>query len=173
MTMHRDAHALVIGASGLIGWSVVNQLLQPYPSSSPFRKVTALTNRAIELENSLWPQNVTEGPYLSLASGVDLLCEDDEFEKLLKEKVDDVETITHVYYFGEFMEIVNEKCKRLTQIITAFKEVKDQVKEVATNVGMLRRVVCAVNSLSRNLRFVVYPGGTRVGCLTSVYGSVS
>jgi nucleoside-diphosphate-sugar epimerase len=174
MTVHHDAHALVIGASGIIGWSVVNQLLQPYPSSSPFRKVTALTNRAIELENSFWPQNVTERPDLSLASGVNLLCEDDEFEKLLKEKVDDVETITHVYYFGELMEKTStKKHERLKQAITAFKEVKDQEKEVATNVGMLRRVVRAVNSLSRNLRFVVYPGGTRVGRLSSVFGPIS
>lgn len=102
MTAHHDDHALVIGASGIIGWSVVNQLLQPYPTPSPFRKVTALTNRPLGLKESFWPENSTGRPKLSLASGVNLLCEDDEFAELLKEKVDDVDSITHVYYFGEY-----------------------------------------------------------------------
>jgi nucleoside-diphosphate-sugar epimerase len=95
-------HALVIGASGLIGWAVVDQLLQPYPSSSPFGKITALVNRPLKKEDSLWPEESLDRPTLSLASGVNLQCEDDELEGLLKEKVPDAESITHVFYFGGF-----------------------------------------------------------------------
>ncbi|KAF2647313.1 hypothetical protein K491DRAFT_772528 [Lophiostoma macrostomum CBS 122681] len=58
-------HALVIGASGLIGWSVVNQLLRP------------LAGR----------------PRLSLATGVNLLCSDHKFKGTLKEKVSDVDSL--------------------------------------------------------------------------------
>jgi nucleoside-diphosphate-sugar epimerase len=94
-------HALVIGASGLIGWAVVDQLLQPYPSPSPIRKVTALVNRPLKLEDSFWPDQAPGKPELVLVSGVNLLSEDDEFERLLKEKVGNVESISHVFYFGK------------------------------------------------------------------------
>jgi nucleoside-diphosphate-sugar epimerase len=103
MAASTEFHALVIGASGIIGWSVVNQLLQPYPSPSPFHKVTALVNRPLKLVDSFWPSSAPDRPKLVLASGVNLLCEDAEFEKLLKEKVDDVTSISHVFYFGKLL----------------------------------------------------------------------
>lgn len=93
-------HALVIGASGLIGWSVVNQLLQPYPAPSPFDKVTALVNRPLNSGDSLWPRSKSGIPELALTSGVNLMCKDDEFVNLLQEKVHDAATISHVFYFG-------------------------------------------------------------------------
>jgi nucleoside-diphosphate-sugar epimerase len=100
MEPHCNSHALVIGASGLIGWAVVNQLLQPYPSTSPFRKVTALVNRPLSLEDSCWPDHAPERPDLALASGVNLLYGDEELTKLLRDKVADIESVSHVYYFG-------------------------------------------------------------------------
>ncbi|KAF1846254.1 uncharacterized protein K460DRAFT_386550 [Cucurbitaria berberidis CBS 394.84] len=142
MTTNSGHHALVIGASGLIGWAVVDQLLQPYPSPSPFRKVSALVNRPLELEDSFWPDSATGNPELGLISGVNLLCSDREFEDLLRDKVPDVASISHVYYF-------------------AFKDNPDSKKEVEINVGMMRRVVRVVKNLSSNFKFFVYPGGTR------------
>jgi nucleoside-diphosphate-sugar epimerase len=96
-------HALVIGASGIIGWSVVNQLLQPYPSSSLFHKVTALVNRPLKLQDSFWPDQGPQKPELSLVSGINVHCEDAKFADLLKKKVDDVASVTHVYYFGKLV----------------------------------------------------------------------
>jgi nucleoside-diphosphate-sugar epimerase len=101
MAEKTNHHALVVGASGLIGWSVVNQLLQSYPTPSPFFKVTALINRPLVLEDSFWPEQVFSHPQLSLTAGVNLLCSDEEFEETLKEKVSDVDSISHVYYFGK------------------------------------------------------------------------
>lgn len=106
MSSNPKYHSLVIGASGLIGWSVVNELLQPYPSPSPFRKITALANRPLKLEDSFWPQHATGQPELSLATGVNLLCNDEEFEALLKAKIPDVGSISHVYYFGSLQYLV-------------------------------------------------------------------
>lgn len=100
MAEQTNYHALVIGASGLIGWSVVNQLLQPYPTPSPFSKVTALVNRPLALEESFWPQEAPVCPQLSLTTGVNLLCSDEKFEETLREKVSDVNSVSHVYYFG-------------------------------------------------------------------------
>lgn len=94
-------HALVIGASGLIGWAVVDQLLKSYPSPNTFSKITALVNRPLKLEDSFWPVEAPERPKLELIPGVNLLCDDEEFENTLKEKVPDVSGITHVFYFGK------------------------------------------------------------------------
>jgi nucleoside-diphosphate-sugar epimerase len=93
-------HALVIGASGLIGWSVVNQILSPYPSPSPFTKITALVNRPLRVEDSFWPAASPGCPELVLVPGVDLLRSDDEFETHIMEKVQDAASISHVYYCG-------------------------------------------------------------------------
>jgi hypothetical protein len=98
-------HALVIGSSGIIGWSVVNQLLAPYPSPSPFRKVTALVNRPLCLEDSFWPENASGRPELSLVSGVNLLRGDEEVERGLSEKVGDIDSVSHVYYFGQLKSL--------------------------------------------------------------------
>ncbi|KAF2677397.1 hypothetical protein K458DRAFT_378261 [Lentithecium fluviatile CBS 122367] len=142
MAAHQDYQALVLGASGLIGWSVVNQLLQPYPSPSPFSKVTALVNRPLRLEDSFWPTPSPGVPQLSLASGVNLLCSDEELLDILKQKVPNFASISHVFYF-------------------AFRDNPNPEKEVEINVGMMRRVVRAVKKLSSNFKFVLYPGGTR------------
>ena len=95
-------HALVIGASGVIGWSVVNQLLQPYPSPSPFSNITALVNRSVDLKDMLWPESAPGRPNVRLVTGVDLLCSDAEFERLAKEKIPNLNSISHVYYFGQY-----------------------------------------------------------------------
>jgi nucleoside-diphosphate-sugar epimerase len=92
-------HALVVGASGVIGWSIVNQLLQPYPSPSPFGRITAFVNRPMELKDSFWPEHTLDRPELRLVTGIDLFCSDEEFEGIIKE-IPNVESISHVYYFG-------------------------------------------------------------------------
>jgi nucleoside-diphosphate-sugar epimerase len=93
-------HALVIGASGLIGWSVVNQLLQCYPAKGTFTRVTALVNRPLDLGDCFWPETTDSTPALDLIPGINLLSTDEELEATLKERVADVASITHVYYFG-------------------------------------------------------------------------
>jgi nucleoside-diphosphate-sugar epimerase len=109
MTGPSNYHALVIGASGIIGWSVVNELLQPYPSSTPFKKITALTNRPLQFEDSFWPDRAPGRPDLSLISGINLHCDDDEFAESLEKKVADVASVTHVYYFGK---LVGDNCMK-------------------------------------------------------------
>lgn len=95
--MATDYHALVIGASGLIGWGVVDQLLKPSLSPSPFAKVIALVNRPLKVEDALWPEST---PKLDLLTGINLLCDDDEFESILRDKLPDAGSISHVYYCG-------------------------------------------------------------------------
>jgi uncharacterized protein YbjT (DUF2867 family) len=96
------SHALVVGASGLIGWAVVDQLLRSHPAPHTFSKVTALVNRPLKLEDSFWPveRRGNGAPELALVPGVDLTSDDEEFERVLKEGVKDVESVRYVFYFG-------------------------------------------------------------------------
>jgi nucleoside-diphosphate-sugar epimerase len=90
-------HALVFGATGIQGWAVVNQILKGYPSADAFDKVTALTNRPIT-EEMLWP----ESKKLQVVSGINLLTDkgQEALEKEMKEKIPDVDTVTHMFFFG-------------------------------------------------------------------------
>jgi hypothetical protein len=88
--------ALVFGASGVTGWSFVNEFLNDYPKKGIWEGVVAMTNRPLKPEDSLWPAD----PRLQIVSGVNLLGSQEEIDKALKDKVKDIEKITHVYYLG-------------------------------------------------------------------------
>ncbi|KAF3016526.1 hypothetical protein E8E14_011657 [Neopestalotiopsis sp. 37M] len=139
-----SGHAIVYGASGLIGWAVVNQLLSSYPEPGAFSKVTAVTNRPLNPSETFWPEQQPGRPELQLVSGVDLRDGDGStLAKSLKEVVQDIESVTHIYYL-------------------VFNAVGgDDIKEVATNLRMFSNVVDAHTQLSSKLKFVVFPGGTR------------
>ncbi|KAJ7166092.1 hypothetical protein C8R46DRAFT_1097055 [Mycena filopes] len=140
MTSPPFAHALVFGASGLAGWGVVEQLLENYPAKGTFAKVTAVVNRPISVADSLWPTPAS--PTLDLVTEINLAEGSvEDFTALLKDRVKDIDTVTHVYYF-------------------VYKQVDDAELEIKTNCGMLERVLGAVESLSPNFRFLVWPSGT-------------
>lgn len=105
-------HAIVYGASGLIGWAVVNQLLNSYPHAGAFSKVTAVTNRPLNLSETFWPELNPQRPGLELVSGIDIGNEDETaVAKALKSTVTHIETITHVFYLGMQPLFVHEMQK--------------------------------------------------------------
>ncbi|KAK9802362.1 hypothetical protein SCARD494_00295 [Seiridium cardinale] len=135
-------HALVFGASGLIGWSCVNQLLASYPERGVFDSVTALTNRPVKAEGSFWPTG-PDIPRLKLISGIDLTKGNGEgVELAVNLRAENLESVTHVFYF-------------------VFTSLDDHFEEVATNKRMLQNVLGALNILRAPLKCVVFPGGTR------------
>ncbi|KAK8043115.1 hypothetical protein PG994_013598 [Apiospora phragmitis] len=138
-----EDHALVFGASGLIGWAVVDQLLAPYPTPGTFASVTAVTNRPIDLAEAHWSEPEGGRPDLRLVSGVDLRGETGALADTLKQQVPNADKITHVYYF----------------VFTSVDH--DLEEEVAVNKKMLENVIDAISHLSQNLKFVMFPGGTR------------
>ncbi|KAL8707212.1 MAG: hypothetical protein Q9220_007706 [cf. Caloplaca sp. 1 TL-2023] len=96
----KGKHALVFGASGLIGWGVVDQLLSNYPTKSTFAQITALINRPLDIEDAYWPDDLPGRPELQLVTGVNLVESTvDSMTKLLQTKVKDIESVTHVFYF--------------------------------------------------------------------------
>jgi hypothetical protein len=92
--------ALIFGASGVSGWSFVNEILHDYPKKGIWGKVHALTNRPLSQEQSFWPKDSR----LNIVSGIDLLKgSQEELERELKNNVDGIERVTHIYYLGIFL----------------------------------------------------------------------
>jgi hypothetical protein len=92
---------VIFGASGVSGWSFVNEMLHDYPRNGVWQDVYALTNRPITQQESLWPKD----DRLHIVCGIDLLKGSQEnLEKELKSKISNVESITHVYYLGKILE---------------------------------------------------------------------
>ncbi|KAJ5400914.1 hypothetical protein N7465_011403 [Penicillium sp. CMV-2018d] len=136
-------HAIIYGASGLNGWSLVNQLLRCYPDVGSFSTVTAVTNRPLDLSESHWPGPDQDRPALQLVSGIDLRHGDGAtLAGSLKEAINDVESVTHIFYL-------------------VFTAIDDDLEEVATNKRMFQSVIDAHGLVSPNLLFVAFPGGTR------------
>jgi hypothetical protein len=98
--------ALVFGATGVTGWSFVNEILNDYPKKGIWKRVHALANRPLKQESSLWPND----PRLNIVTGVDLLAgTQEELEKKLLSNIskDELAEVTHVYYLGEY----SRKCR--------------------------------------------------------------
>ena len=93
-------HAIVFGASGLIGWSLVDQLLGSYPYARSFSRITAVTNRPLTLSDSYWPRADRQCD-LQLVSGIDLRHGDGTtLAESLLQQVKNIRTVTHIYYLG-------------------------------------------------------------------------
>lgn len=91
-------HALVFGATGLVGWAVVDQLLSGYPTSTTFASITGVSNRPVDASRAFWPEEPDTRPELQLVSGVNL--QSDDVLDQLRKKVAGIEKTTHVFYFG-------------------------------------------------------------------------
>jgi hypothetical protein len=107
-------NALIFGASGVTGWSFVNEILNDYPDKGVWDKVYALTNRPLTRSASKWPDD----PRLHIVSGIDLLKgSQEDLESELRSKVDDIEQTTHVYYLGKLATACLHPVRRRTSLI--------------------------------------------------------
>jgi len=132
--------ALVFGASGVTGWSFINELLNDYPKTGVWKRVHALTNRPLSQEQSQWPND----PRLNIVSGIDLLKgSQDELEATLKEKIPDIGEVTHVYFL-------------------AYKANTDFKQELEDAVAMFKRSTIAADKLSPQLEFLVLQTGAKM-----------
>lgn len=158
--MASEKQALVFGASGLAGWGVVDQLLRNYPSVNTFNNVTALVNRPLDLSKAQWPDISASKINFKLVSGVNLTEGTvDDFSESLKKKLSDIDSVTHVYYFG-WAGRASDKFTANNQL--AFKQEDDPELESQINCGMLERVIRTLERFAPKLDFFFYPAGTRV-----------
>ncbi|KAF2186720.1 hypothetical protein K469DRAFT_663770 [Zopfia rhizophila CBS 207.26] len=135
--------ALVFGASGVTGWSFINEILNDYPQKGIWGKVHALMNRPLSQKQSQWPDD----PRLNIVSGVDLLeGSQEELEATMKGKIKGIKEVMHVYYL-------------------AYKAGTDVQKELDEAVAMFKRSTTAMDHLSPRLEFVVLQTGAKMyGC---------
>ncbi|KAI4951997.1 hypothetical protein J4E91_003459 [Alternaria rosae] len=135
--------AVVFGASGVTGWSFVNEILSDYPEKNIWKRVHGLNNRPLAPNQTQWP----EDPRLNLVSGIDLLAHSQEsLNKELVEKIPDIGEVTHVYYL-------------------AYKAGMDVQKELDEAVEMFSKAVTAMDKLCPKLEYVVLQIGSKIyGC---------
>ncbi|KAF7185682.1 Short chain dehydrogenase sirQ [Pseudocercospora fuligena] len=101
-----------------------------------------MTNRSLKQEDSLWPAD----PRLQIVSGVNLLDSQDTIEAKLKDNVQHVGDITHVFYL-------------------AYKANADLQQEYEDAVSMFKRAIIAMDHLSPALEFCVLQTGAKMyGC---------
>jgi hypothetical protein len=135
MSPHR---ALVFGASGITGWSLVQEALI-YPTRTTFDKVIGLTNRPLTKTEALLPDDGR----LSLYGGINLSAGVDFVEEGLK-RIEGIEEVTHVYFAA------------YTGHGTGFDGIKK------ANVEILENAVLAVEKLCPNLQFWTFQTGGKV-----------
>jgi hypothetical protein len=88
-------YALVLGASGITGWAIVNELLTDHPDAQQFNKITALTNRPLPATAIPWPGSEK----LNITSGIDLLKgSQEQLQEALEAGIPQVEKVTHVFF---------------------------------------------------------------------------
>ncbi|GKT50067.1 short chain dehydrogenase sol3 [Colletotrichum spaethianum] len=129
------AHALILGASGISGWSLLNQACS-YPTPTTFKRITGTTNRPLTLEKAQLPND----PRLHIASGIDFTKSVDEVALSLKQKIPDADTISHVFY-------------------TAYATGTSPENTVELNTGLLSVAVQAIEKVSPNVKVVILQTG--------------
>jgi hypothetical protein len=92
--------ALVFGASGITGWSIVQEALT-YPTPTTFDKVIGLTNRPLTKVEALLP----EDERLVLYSGVDLSSGLYAVQASLSQ-IEGIGGVTHVYFGGKLTKLM-------------------------------------------------------------------
>ncbi|KXH49210.1 hypothetical protein CSIM01_12157 [Colletotrichum simmondsii] len=130
------AHALILGASGISGWSLLNQA-RTYPTPTTFARITGTTNRPLTLEQARLP---ADDPRLALVSGIDFTKSVDEVATALRDKIPDVETVSHVFY-------------------TAYINADESKGQAAANIDLLSVAIKAIEKVSPRLAFVVLQTG--------------
>lgn len=142
--------ALVFGASGVTGWSFIDEILHDYPEPDVWKRVHALTNRPLSQEQSQWPKD----PRLDIVSGIDLLKgTQEELENTIQERIPDISEVTHVYYL-------------------AYKAGTDVQQELEEAIAMFKRSTLAMDQLSPNLEFLVLQTGAKM-CMSSSFRNIA
>ncbi|KAK1985273.1 hypothetical protein LZ30DRAFT_810358 [Colletotrichum cereale] len=129
------AHALILGASGISGWSLMNQACT-YPTPTTFRRITGTANRPLPLDEAHLPVDSR----LHIASGIDFTKSVDEVAASLRRSIPDAETISHVFY-------------------AAYAKGTDIENQVSLNTSLLEVAIQAVERVSLNLKVVVLQTG--------------
>lgn len=150
------AHALILGASGISGWSIVNQA-RLYPTPDTFTRITGTTNRPLTLQQAHLP----EDPRLQLVSGIDFTKSVEEVVGLLREKIADVETVTHVFFTGMYSLVVwsVRSIWLMKREGPAYIHTDDFQTLKQVNTSLIEVAIQAIEKTSPNLKAVILQTG--------------
>lgn len=172
MAASNARHALVLGASGISGWSFINQLLQGYPRAGTWSRITGVTRKPMSREEvSFWPQS-HEDPAFRLVSGFDI--HNDQEQTLMakfQKEVTDIHTVTHLYYLDAWCFIASLTGSTLAgipNVLTSFVDLPvqdppsnyDDDEPFAASLKSLQKTVTVIESLAPNLEFIHLQYGT-------------
>ncbi|KAH7317445.1 hypothetical protein BKA65DRAFT_515929 [Rhexocercosporidium sp. MPI-PUGE-AT-0058] len=129
------SHALILGASGISGWSILNQI-QEYPTKTTFSRITGTTNRPFSLQQA----RISPDPRINLVSGIDFTKSVPEVVKLLREKLPDVDTVSHVFFTAYIATSNFESLRKV-------------------NTSLLETAIRAIEEVSKNLEVVILQTG--------------
>ncbi|KAF9878589.1 sirq protein [Colletotrichum karsti] len=129
------AHALILGASGISGWSLMNQA-RDYPTPTTFSRITGTTNRPFTLEQAGLPSD----PRLKIASGIDFTKSVEEVARSMKEKIPDVNTVSHVFFTAyiqtnDFESLKVKNTNLLEVAVRAIEQVSPSFKTIILQTG--------------------------------------
>jgi hypothetical protein len=128
-------HALVFGASGISGWSILNQALN-YPTPQTFDRITGLCNRPLTKRDAQLPDD----PRVNIVPGIDLTGSVESVTKALREKVESVDTVNIVYFCAYIQTDDFESLKKV-------------------NTELLRVAIEAIERVAPNLEAVILQTG--------------
>ncbi|OGM49567.1 hypothetical protein ABOM_001734, partial [Aspergillus bombycis] len=128
-------YALIFGASGISGWSLMNQTLT-YPTPTTFRRITGLCNRPLSKEDTLLPDDRR----LNIVPGVDLTESVEAVVDQLKSKVEGIETVDIVFF-------------------CAYIQTRDFESLKKSNTELLRTAILAISAVAPNLEAVILQTG--------------
>ena len=91
--MAQEKHALILGASGISGWSLVSQALS-YPTPTTFTSITGTTNRPLTIQEARLPNDSR----IKLISGIDFSKSESEVKSSLESKIPHLGSVTHIFF---------------------------------------------------------------------------
>ncbi len=150
------AHALILGASGISGWGILNQI-STYPNATYFTRITGTTNRPLSLKKA----RITADSRIKLVSGIDFTKPVEEVAELLKNTVPSAESVSHVFFTGmkfqqsQLITLFHSLC--LTVVAYVHKDDQKELKEV--NNVLIRTSIMAIELVSKHLKVVVLQTG--------------
>ncbi|KAL2832607.1 hypothetical protein BDW59DRAFT_169428 [Aspergillus cavernicola] len=128
-------HALIFGASGISGWSLMKQCVS-YPTPSTFAHITGLCNRPVDKQNLFLPDD----PRLNIVSGIDLTAPLETVVSELKKKVPSVEDVDIVFF-------------------CAYIQTNDHASLREVNTALLKTAVQAITTASNKVSTIILQTG--------------
>ncbi|KAF8855381.1 hypothetical protein BDZ45DRAFT_793509 [Acephala macrosclerotiorum] len=135
---NKGIQVLVLRASGITGWAIMNSALS-YPTTTTFSRVVGLISHSLSLKDSRFPAD----PRLQLYSRLDLPQDAKAITEYLR-KIENIDQITHVFFAA------------YVRRGWADESSEQRVKE---NVDFTVNTVVVVENVCPNLQFWIFPTG--------------